>query len=74
MFFNLFKPKQKLFKTTFVMKSGAVLVFRDVTKIKVITNTTTGAITKLEWLIPGDIQILDIQLDQIAAVIGQEED
>jgi hypothetical protein len=55
------------------LKSGTVIALTGVKKFKVSTSNQSGKILKLEWEIaPRHPRILDIQSDEIAAIIERK--
>lgn len=65
MMFKQFKRAPR-FVITLYMKSGNVIVLRDV--LSFTANTIEGNISKLEWKFATDLQLLDITLSQIEAI------
>lgn len=63
--FKLFK-RAPLFVITLYMKSGSVIVLRDV--LSFTAKTSDGNLSKLEWKFAYDLQLLDITLSQIEAI------
>jgi hypothetical protein len=65
--------KRKVATIDLYMKSGVVITLTGVKKFKVSTGQDTGKIVKLEWEIaPRHQRILDIQTDEIAAIIRRK--
>lgn len=70
MMFKQFKRAPR-FVITLYMKSGNVIVLRDV--LSFTANTIEGNISKLEWKFATDLQLLDITLSQIEAITSVKQ-
>lgn len=65
--------KRKVATIDIYMKSGAVITLTGVKRFKVTTSRETGRIISLEWEIaPHHPRLLDIQTDEIAAVVERK--
>ena len=69
---NPFKKRNPHFQITLYMKSGQNIVLRNMSEFKIQTSSE-GKIVKASWKWENKVsQLMDIQLDQIEAIISEK--